>query len=193
MACSPDWKQAPHRHPGSALQGQQGHVERSAPCTGYGKGPKGERKSFKGIHKPTHGSFTVWTLLAAPCPRERKMEKWANKCWVSTAHLPAPHLVVTSFPPQFWLTSKSLFYVPTMSRLHARSVTLYRNKGNSNGNAVNRTVTVLGGDRWSYACGGHSIKYREGESRRCIPETTRHCVSTLLKEICLHIHDYNIP
>lgn len=49
-ACSPDWRRAPHHHPWSALQGQRDHEEPSAPCTGYGKGPRGEKKWFKGIH-----------------------------------------------------------------------------------------------------------------------------------------------
>lgn len=44
MACSPDWRRAPHHHPWSALQGQRGHAEPSAPCTGYGRGPKRERE-----------------------------------------------------------------------------------------------------------------------------------------------------
>lgn len=99
MACSPDWKQAPHHRPGSALQGQQGHVEPSALCTGYGKGPKGERKSFKGIHKPTHGSFTVWALLAAPCPRKKRWRnELTNAGWVLLACLLLTWLLPHSLP-----------------------------------------------------------------------------------------------
>lgn len=49
-ACSPDWRQVPRHHPWSALQGQRGHVEPSAPCTGYGRGPIREKEQFRGIH-----------------------------------------------------------------------------------------------------------------------------------------------
>lgn len=53
MACSPGWRQALHRHPGSALQGQQGRVEPSALCTGYAKGPKKGKKKTS-VKTPTY-------------------------------------------------------------------------------------------------------------------------------------------
>lgn len=59
MACSPGWRQALHHHLWSALQGQRGRVEPSAPCTGYVKGPKRGKNSVK---TPTYHTqaLTVW-------------------------------------------------------------------------------------------------------------------------------------